>query len=142
MKQFLKDLEERVNNMDEFWKAIALTNECMVSEVDGELKYSGTSPDDNELVKTANRQGYKLFNTSINKKMVLIGEEEVSFEILHVLGFSSERKRMSIIVEDSKGVIKMIVFVSLYIFWSCCFKPASYVYLRDIVMARLKNKSK
>ena len=42
----------------------------------------------------------------------------------------------------SKGVIKMIVFVSLYIFWSCCFKPASYVYLRDIVMARLKNKSK
>ena len=90
--------------MDEFWKAIALTNECMVSEVDGELKYSGTSPDDNELVKTANRQGYKLFNTSINKKMVLIGEEEVSFEILHVLGFSSERKRMSIIVRDGDKI--------------------------------------
>ena len=83
MKQYLKDLEENVNNMDEFWKAIALTNECMVSEIDGELKYSGTSPDDNELVKTANGQGYKLFNTSINKKMVLIGEEEVTFEILY-----------------------------------------------------------
>ena len=104
MKSFLKDLEENVNIIDEFWKAIALTNECMVSEVDGELKYLGTSPDDNELVKTANGQGYKLFKTSINKKLVLIGEKEFSFEILHVLGFSSERKRMSIIIRDGNKI--------------------------------------
>ena len=104
MKQYLKDLEENTNIIDEFWKAIALTNECMVSEVDGELKYLGTSPDDNELVKTANYQGYKLFKTSINKKMVLIGEDEVTFEILHVLGFSSERKRMSIIIRDGNKI--------------------------------------
>ena len=104
MKKYLNEMEESINILDEFWKAIALTNECMVSEVDGELKYLGTSPDDNELVKTANGQGYKLFKTSINKKMVLIGEEEVSFEILHVLGFSSERKRMSIIIRDGNKI--------------------------------------
>ena len=99
--------EKEINIIDEFWKAIALTNECMVSEENGELKYLGTSPDDNELVKTACSQGYKLFTTSIDKKMVKIGREGVfTFEILHVLGFSSERKRMSIIVRD-KNIIKI-----------------------------------
>ena len=99
------ELEEDVYNIEEFWKAIALTNECMVSEENGELKYIGTSPDDNELVKTACSQGYKLFSTSIDKKMVRIGREgEFSFDILHVLGFSSERKRMSIIVRDKNKI--------------------------------------
>ena len=99
--------EKEFSIIDEFWKAIALTNECMVSEENGELKYLGTSPDDNELVKTACSQGYKLFTTSIDKKMVKIGREGVfTFEILHVLGFSSERKRMSIIVRD-KNIIKI-----------------------------------
>ena len=103
--QELKILEEEINIIDEFWKAIALTNECMVTEEKGELKYSGTSPDDNELVKTAYSQGYKLFSTSIDKKMVRIGQEgEYSFEILHVLGFSSERKRMSIIFRDNNKI--------------------------------------
>ena len=105
--QDLIDLEKEINIIDEFWKAIALTNECMVSEENGELKYLGTSPDDNELVKTACSQGYKLFTTSIDKKMVKIGREGIfTFEILHVLGFSSERKRMSIIVRD-KNIIKI-----------------------------------
>ena len=106
-KMELSFLEEEIEAIDEFWKAIALTNECMVSEEKGDLKYLGTSPDDNELVKTACNQGYKLFSTSIDKKMVRIGREgEFSFEILHVLGFSSERKRMSIIFRD-KNVIKI-----------------------------------
>ena len=103
----LSALEEEIEAIDEFWKAIALTNECIVSEEKGDLKYLGTSPDDNELVKTACNQGYKLFSTSIDKKMVRIGREgEFSFEILHVLGFSSERRRMSIIFRD-KNVIKI-----------------------------------
>ena len=98
-------LEEEIHIIDEFWKAIALTNECMVTEDKGDLKYIGTSPDDNELVKTACNQGYKLFSTSIDKKMVRICREgEFSFEILHVLGFSSERRRMSIIFRDKNKI--------------------------------------
>ena len=104
-KQDLSLLEEEVYLIDEFWKAIALTNECMVSEEKGDLKYIGTSPDDNELVKTACNQGYKLFSTSIDKKLVRICREgEFAFEILHVLGFSSERRRMSIIFRDKKKI--------------------------------------
>ena len=101
----INEIKEEIDNIDEFWKAIALTNECMVSEEKGEIKYLGTSPDDNELVRTACSQGYKLFSTSIDKKMIRIGREgEFSFEILHVLGFSSERKRMSIIFRDKNKI--------------------------------------
>ena len=92
------------NYIDEFWKALALTNECIVKEDKGEIRYMGTSPDDLELVKAAARQGYKLIDTTINTKTVRINNKDYSYEVLNVLGFSSERKRMSIIVKDNNGI--------------------------------------
>ena len=88
----------------EFWKALALTNECIAKEEKGEIRYTGTSPDDLELVKAAMNQGYKLIETSINAKILRIAGKDFSYEILKVLGFSSERKRMSIIIRDKKGI--------------------------------------
>ena len=96
--------EVKNNYINEFWKALALTNECIVKEDKGELKYMGTSPDDLELVKAAMQQGYKLVETTINTKTIRIGGVDYSYEILKVLGFSSERKRMSIIVKDNTGI--------------------------------------
>ena len=93
-----------INYINEFWKALALTNECIVKEDKGEIKYMGTSPDDLELVKAAMQQGYKLIETSIKSKTLRIGGIDYSYEILKVLGFSSERKRMSIIVKDHTGI--------------------------------------
>ena len=96
--------DSSINYINEFWKALALTNECIVKEDKGELKYMGTSPDDLELVKAAMQQGYKLVNTTINTKTIRIAGIDYSYEILKVLGFSSERKRMSIIVKDKTGI--------------------------------------
>jgi phospholipid-translocating P-type ATPase (flippase) len=108
---FLKKIQINKSNssfnyVNEFWTALALTNECIIKYEKGELKYMGTSPDDLELVKTAASQGYKLIETSINTKTLRIGGKNCPFEILKVLGFSSERKRMSIIVKD-KNEIKL-----------------------------------
>ena len=103
---FLRNTEDNLslNYIHEFWKALALTNECMVKDEKGDIKYIGTSPDDLELVKAAMNQGYKLIETSINSKIIRIAGNDYSFEILKVLGFSSERKRMSIIVRDQNGI--------------------------------------
>ena len=103
---FLKNIDEgeSLNYIHEFWKALALTNECMVKDEKGDIKYIGTSPDDLELVKAAMNQGYKLIETTINSKIVRIAGKDYSFEILKVLGFSSERKRMSIIIRDQYGI--------------------------------------
>ena len=104
----LGELSSRTNEnfsyIHEFWKALSLTNECMIKEEQGEIKYMGTSPDDLELVKAASLQGYKLIETTINSKTIRISRKDYSYEILKVIGFSSERKRMSIIVKDELGI--------------------------------------
>ena len=104
----LSKKEGQFNYINEFWKALALTNECIIKDDKGEIKYMSTSPDDLELVKAASRQGYKLIETSINTKTIRISGKDYSYEILKVLGFSSERKRMSIIVRDKNEIILYI----------------------------------
>jgi len=106
---FLRRKSSEVNDEDfdyvhEFWKALSLTNECMIKDDKGQIRYMGTSPDDLELVKIASLQGYKLVETSINTKTIRVLGKDYSFEILKVIGFSSERKRMSIIVKDQLGI--------------------------------------
>ena len=101
------ELEDDIFFINEFFTALSITNECMVNDNKGEIRYIGTSPDDLELVKMASRQGYKLIQTSFDKKTVLIDGKKVIFEILNILNFSSERKRMSIIFKEATGKIKM-----------------------------------
>ena len=76
----------------------------MIKYEKDEIKYMCTSPDDLELIKTAKKQGYKLIETSIDTKTIKIGDKKHKYEVLKVLGFSSERKRMSIIVKNDKGI--------------------------------------
>ena len=92
------------NYIHEFWIALALTNECMVKYEKDDVKYMGSSPDDLELVRAASQQGYKLIETNLDTKTLTIGDKNFTFEILKVLGFSSERRRMSIIVKDKNGI--------------------------------------
>ena len=94
------NMDNSFNYINDFWTALALTNECIVKyDNKGEIKYMSTSPDDLELVKTAAQQGYKLVETSIDTKTIRISGKDYCYEVLKVLGFSSERKRMSIIVK-------------------------------------------
>ena len=76
----------------------------MIKEEKGQIKYMSMSPDDLELVKAASDQGFKLIETGLNTKTIRISGEDCSYEILKVLGFSSERKRMSIIVKNESGI--------------------------------------
>ena len=110
-----KQMEEDINYITEFLFALSLDNECMVDNHDNDnndnsfdsVKYVATSPDDLELVKFAAKQGFKLIQTSFDEKVVLVGRKKIKFKILQMLNFSSERKRMSILVEDPKGIIKI-----------------------------------
>ena len=104
LRKLTFEADDEFDYIHEFWKALSLTNECIIKDENGEIKYMGTSPDDLELVRTASQQGYKLIETSINTKTIRISGKEYSFEILKVIGFSSERKRMSIIVKDEVGI--------------------------------------
>ena len=93
--------DKSINYIHEFWIALTLANECVIKcDNKGEIKYMCTSPDDLELINAASLQGYKLIETSKDKKTIRILGKDISYEVLKVLSFSSERKRMSIIVRD------------------------------------------
>lgn len=65
------------------------------------LRYEGESPDEVALVHAAAAHGCKL--TARNSEYVTValpGDELIDMEILHILGFDSNRKRMSVIIRD------------------------------------------
>ena len=100
----------------EFWIALATAHEVMCNETtnkQGKYEYNGISSDEVELVKTANEQGFSYVHSghsSINAiKCIKIGNTLYEYEVLHVLKFSSERRRMGIILRDKEGVIKLYI---------------------------------
>ena len=104
-----KTMEEDIIYINEFFTALALVNDCMPDKNinTDEIKYASTSPDDLVLVKFAAKQGYKLVKTTFDEKVILVGNKRIKYRILQALNFSSERKRMSLIVEDENGIIKI-----------------------------------
>ena len=105
-RKYIKKKNENIelSIINEFWTAISITHECVSTKI-GE--YSGVSPDDVELVKTAHEQGYSYIQCSNNIREIRIGDIIQSFTVLNILNFSSERKRMSIIIKDKNGIIKL-----------------------------------
>lgn len=74
---------------------------------DGSLIYHAASPDERALVYGAKNYGFFLESrTPTHVTVNALGHSE-SFEILHVLEFTSNRKRMSVIARNSQGEIKL-----------------------------------
>ena len=91
--------------IEEFWKALALCHDCSIQN--GE--YIGMSPDNIELVKSASLQGFKFDISESNTQFVIsyinpLDDSNIKdmqrFEKLKQIGFSSDRKRESVIVKE------------------------------------------
>ena len=89
--------------IDAFFRLLAVCHTVQVEEKNGKLEYQAASPDEKALAEGAMAYGVQ-FMTDANEKVVIkfLGTEE-TYERLHVLEFDSTRKRMSVIVRDSKG---------------------------------------
>lgn len=74
---------------------------------DGSVIYHAASPDERALVYGAKEYGF-VFETRTPTHVTVnaLGERK-SYEILHVLEFTSNRKRMSVICRNSSGEIKL-----------------------------------
>ena len=97
-------VDKEILIINEFWTAIAIAHECVCTKIS---EYSGVSPDDVELVKTSYEQGFAFLQSSNDLREIRIGDVIQSFKVLNVLNFSSDRKRMSIIIRDKNNVIKL-----------------------------------
>ena len=104
-----KNFISMIKIINEYWKALSLCNECIANQkkeitnnnnstfVNNNYYYTGINPDDVELVRIADLQGFSLLKSQNGMKNIKINDEEKKHEILNYIHFSSDRKRMSII---------------------------------------------
>ncbi len=113
-----KNFISMIKIINEYWKALSLCNECIANQkkeitnnnntfVNNNYYYTGINPDDVELVRIADLQGFSLLKSQNGMKNIKINDEEKKHEILNYIHFSSDRKRMSIILKDESNVIKI-----------------------------------
>ncbi|XP_043577097.1 phospholipid-transporting ATPase IC isoform X1 [Chiloscyllium plagiosum] len=91
----------------EFFKLLAVCHTVMVEAKDGQLTYQAASPDEEALVTAARNFGYVFLSRT--QDTITISELGVqrTYTVLAMLDFNSFRKRMSVILEDSEGKIKL-----------------------------------
>lgn len=88
---------------------------CYVPPADAERPfYLASSPDESALVGAAAQLGYVFLKRQSDKMTVHLKNQqsgrfaEVDFELLDVLDFNSDRKRMSVIVRTPEGKLLLI----------------------------------
>uniref|UniRef100_A0A8C4R1T6 Phospholipid-transporting ATPase n=1 Tax=Eptatretus burgeri TaxID=7764 RepID=A0A8C4R1T6_EPTBU len=91
----------------EFFRLLALCHTVMVEETEGKLIYQAQSPDEESLVTAARNFGFVFLARS--QDTVLISElgTQKEYMLYHILDFNSDRKRMSIIVRNPEGKLKL-----------------------------------
>jgi phospholipid-transporting ATPase len=77
---------------------------------DDKIIYQASSPDEAALVDGARKLGY-LFHTRKPRSVIITvdGGEDQEYEILAVNEFNSTRKRMSVVVRDPSGQVKVMI---------------------------------
>ncbi|NXK74175.1 AT8B3 ATPase, partial [Amazona guildingii] len=91
----------------EFLRLLALCHTVMVEEKGDQLVYQAASPDEEALVLAARSLGYIfLARTQDTITISELGKKRV-YKVLAMLDFNSDRKRMSVLVRDPQGKIRL-----------------------------------
>uniref|UniRef100_A0A7M4EP88 Phospholipid-transporting ATPase n=1 Tax=Crocodylus porosus TaxID=8502 RepID=A0A7M4EP88_CROPO len=91
----------------EFLRLLAICHTVMVEEKDSQLVYQAASPDEEALVMAARNLGYVFLSRT--QDTITVSELGVkrTYQVLAMLDFNSVRKRMSILVRDPDGKIRL-----------------------------------
>ncbi|CAI2349433.1 unnamed protein product [Caenorhabditis sp. 36 PRJEB53466] len=90
----------------ELLKMMAVCHTVVPEHKDGQLVYQSSSPDEAALVRGAASQDVVFHTRQPQKVICKVFDEDVTIDILDVIDFTSDRKRMSVIVRDN-GEIKL-----------------------------------
>lgn len=99
-------------------KVLSIAHSCVAERFDGKIFYNGISPDEVALVEYAASMGFECAlsnDTEVRVKFpnVAVGGKvltEESFEVIKRMNFTSDRKRMSILVRDpTDGTMKLFI---------------------------------
>lgn len=91
----------------EFFKLLSLCHTVMVENNEGELVYQAASPDEGALVTAARNFGFVFLSRTQDTITIQEMGQETTYEMLALLDFNSDRKRMSIILKFPDGRIRL-----------------------------------
>ncbi|OXB60756.1 hypothetical protein ASZ78_016807 [Callipepla squamata] len=93
--------------IQEFFLLLAICHTVMVDVSDGQINYQAASPDEGALVTAARNFGYVFLSRTQNTITISEMGTVRTYDVLAILDFNSDRKRMSVIVRESNGNIRL-----------------------------------
>ncbi|KAJ3163744.1 hypothetical protein HDU88_006236 [Geranomyces variabilis] len=98
-------------HIQEFCRLLAVCHTVIPepNEETGEIVFQASSPDEGALVKGAQTLGWAFTTRRPRSVTYTYGGQSYEYEILNVCEFNSTRKRMSAVVRDPEGNIKIYV---------------------------------
>lgn len=91
-------LKAALNNISH--AVIESNDSCTPSSLSGDLVYQAASPDEGALVTAARNFGYVFLSRTQDTITIKEMDQESTYEMLALLDFNSDRKRMSIICKS------------------------------------------
>ncbi|KAL0486406.1 phospholipid-transporting ATPase [Acrasis kona] len=101
------NLSDCDSTCDNLFHALSLCHTATVERRGDFMEFQASSPDELALVKGASDRGFKLIDRDMNMIKIEYCNHVQEFQILCVLEFSFERRRMGIIVRDCIGHIHL-----------------------------------
>ncbi|XP_043112705.1 phospholipid-transporting ATPase IA isoform X5 [Puntigrus tetrazona] len=93
--------------IQEFMTMMAICHTAVPERTDNKIVYQAASPDEGALVRAAQNLGFVFSGRTPDCVIVESYGEEEKYELLHVLEFTSARKRMSVIMRTPSGKIRL-----------------------------------
>ncbi|XP_066146792.1 probable phospholipid-transporting ATPase IA isoform X1 [Euwallacea fornicatus] len=139
----VQHLKEKHSNADQIKDLLILLSVChtVIPEqmTDGSVIYHAASPDERALVDGAARFGYVFKSRTPDYVDInALGVDE-RYEILSVLEFTSARKRMSVIVRDPNGKIKLFCKGADTVIYERLDNNASSREYKDLLLQHLES---
>eukprot|EP00005_Dracoamoeba_jomungandri_P010597 CAMPEP_0174264884 /NCGR_PEP_ID=MMETSP0439-20130205/24372_1 /TAXON_ID=0 /ORGANISM="Stereomyxa ramosa, Strain Chinc5" /LENGTH=1290 /DNA_ID=CAMNT_0015351035 /DNA_START=137 /DNA_END=4006 /DNA_ORIENTATION=+ len=115
--ELLKDIDSDIPEVELFFKILGLchTVRAEIKQEDGididlsSIEYKAASPDEESLVEAARKFNYTFFARDFHSISLDVKGNVERWDLLNILEFNSDRKRMSVIVRDPHdGVIKLL----------------------------------
>ncbi|XP_029297358.1 probable phospholipid-transporting ATPase IA isoform X3 [Cottoperca gobio] len=91
----------------DFMTMMAICHTAVPERIDGNITYQAASPDEGALVRAAQTLGFVFSGRTPDSVIVEMPGTEERYELLHVLEFTSTRKRMSVIMRTPSGKIRL-----------------------------------
>ena len=112
-QQFYKHWHDRQSeNYEHIEKVLlnlALCHTIIIENKNGQINYNASSPDELALVNAARFFGVKFVDRDEENNIYIdFKKDRQKWKLLNTIEFNSTRKRMTVVVKDPKGTIKVL----------------------------------